>query len=130
MCEFNKIDEKEIKSSIGYSDIFTEPNKFVVDPSFQRNGGLQARFLLLGAAVEEAVQKSASAIVVAVRPEHIKFYEMFGGVLSSEAKSYPHLSFETVLMVCTNVKQCSIFIKRKIERVERRNDPVFNYSTN
>jgi hypothetical protein len=118
--------EKELKNSIGYENSFLEPNKFVVEPSFQRRGGIQARFLLLGTAVEEAVRRNSSSIVVAVRPEHIRFYQMFGGKLASEAKSYPHLKFETVLMVCTDVIRCREFIKSKVEIVER-NVPVLNY---
>lgn len=118
--------EKEIKNTIGYDGVFLEPNKFVVDPMFQRRGGIQTRFLLLGTAVEEAVRSNASSIVVAVRTEHIRFYQMFGGKLSSEEKSYPHLNFKTVLMVCTDVLRCRDFIKSKVEIIEK-NDPVLNY---
>jgi len=120
--------ENEIRDSIGLNNVIVEPNKFVVDPTFQRSGGVKARFVLLGAAVEHAIQKNATAIVVAVRPEHIKFYKMFGGTLASDAKLYPHLSFETVLMVCTDIHRCRDFIKRKIERVEIRNDSVLSHS--
>lgn len=120
--------EKEIRNSIGYDGIFLEPNKFVVDPQFQRRGGIQARFLLLGTAVEEAARQNADNIVVAVRPEHIKFYQMFGGKLASEEKSYPHLNFKTVLMICSDVTKCRDFIKSKVEIIEK-NDPVLNYGS-
>lgn len=120
--------EKELRNTIGYDGIFLEPNKFVIDPQFQRRGGIHARFLLLGTAVEQAVKKNASNIVVAVRTEHIKFYQMFGGKLASEEKSYPHLNFKTVLMICSDVKKCRDFIKSKVEIIEK-NDPVLNYGT-
>lgn len=120
--------EKEIRNAIGYDGIFLEPNKFVIDPLFQRKGGIHARFLLLGTAVEQAVKKDASNIVVAVRTEHIKFYQMFGGKLASEEKSYPHLNFKTVLMICTDVQKCRDFIKSKVEVIQK-NDPVLNYGT-
>lgn len=117
---------KEIKNLIGYDEVFLEPNKFVIDPQFQRRGGLQARFLLLGTAVEEAIRQEAKNIVVAVRTEHIKFYQMFGGKLASDEKSYPHLNFKTVLMICSDVKKCREFIKSKVDIIEK-NDPVLNY---
>lgn len=120
--------EKELRNTIGYDGIFLEPNKFVIDPQFQRKGGIHARFLLLGTAVEHAVRKNAANIVVAVRTEHIKFYQMFGGKLASEEKSYPHLNFKTVLMICADVVKCRDFIKSKVEIVEK-NDPIPNYGT-
>ncbi|WP_039913218.1 GNAT family N-acetyltransferase [Cellvibrio mixtus] len=120
--------EKEIRNTIGYDNVFLEPNKFVIDPQFQRRGGIQARFLLLGTAVEEAARQKASNIVVAVRTEHIKFYQMFGGRLASEEKSYPHLNFKTVLMICDDVEKCRAFIRSKVEIIEK-NDPVLNYGT-
>ena len=120
--------EKELRNTIGYDGVFLEPNKFVIDPQFQRRGGIHARFLLLGTAVEQAVRKNATNIVVAVRAEHIKFYQMFGGKLASEEKSYPHLNFKTVLMICDDVMKCRDFIKSKVEIIEK-NDPVLNYGT-
>jgi GNAT superfamily N-acetyltransferase len=120
--------EKELKKSIGYNNSFLEPNKFVVDPSFQRKGGIRTRFLLLGTAIEEAFRRNSSHIVVAVRPEHIKFYEMFGGKLASTAKSYPHLNFETVLMICSDINRCRNFIKSKMDIIEI-NDSIPNYGT-
>jgi hypothetical protein len=119
---------KELKNAIGYDSRFLEPNKFVIDPQFQRRGGIQARFLLLGSAVEEAARQNAEHIVVAVRTEHIKFYQMFGGKLASEEKAYPHLNFKTVLMICSDVKKCRDFIKSKVDIIEK-NDPVLNYGT-
>ena len=120
--------EKEIKNTIGYNSSFLEPNKFVIDPQFQRRGGIQARFLLLGTAVEEAVRQNAENIVVAVRTEHIKFYQMFGGKLASDEKSYPHLNFKTVLMICSDVSKCRDFIKSKVDIIEK-NAPILNYGT-
>lgn len=119
---------KEIEDAIGYNNVFLEPNKFVIDPQFQRRGGIQARFLLLGTAVEEAIRQKAKNIVVAVRTEHIKFYQMFGGKLASEEKSYPHLNFKTVLMICNDVEGCRDFIKSKVDIIEK-NEPVLNYGT-
>lgn len=119
--------DDEIKNSIGYDKVFVEGNKFVIDPSFQRKGGIQARLLLVGTVVEEAVRRNAYYILVAVRPAHVKFYEMLGAKAVSDAKSYPHLSFKTVLMVCSDIEHLRNFIKSKINVVEKRNGPAFNY---
>lgn len=120
--------DEEIRNHIGYEGIFLETNKFVIDPQFQRRGGIHARFLLFAAAVEHAIRKNASSIVVAIRTEHIKFYQMFGGKVVSEEKSYPHLNFKTVLMISTGVMKCRDFINSKVAVIEK-NDPVLNYGT-
>lgn len=119
--------EQEIKNSIGYDDIFVEGNKFVIDPNYQRKGGIQARLLLVGTVVQEAIRQNAASILVAVRPAHVKFYQMLGCKVASEAKSYPHLSFKTVLMVCNDIEWSNNFINSKVEVVERNNDSVLNY---
>ena len=119
--------DEEIKNTIGYDSTFVEVNKFVIDPSFQRKGGVEARMLLVGTVVEEAIRKGSSSIVIAVRPAHVRFYTMLGCHQISDAKSYPHLSFKTVLMACTDIQWSRNFIRSKVDVVEKYDDPVLNY---
>jgi hypothetical protein len=121
--------DEEIRNTIGYDNTFVEVNKFVIDPLFQRKGGVEARMLLVGTVVEEAIRRNSSSIVLAVRPAHIRFYKMLGCNPISEAKSYPHLTFKTVLMACTDIEWSRNFIRSKVDVVEKRNDPVLNYGT-
>ena len=119
--------DKEIQNTIGYDSTFVEVNKFVIDPSFQRKGGVEARMLLVGTVVEEAIRRGSSSIVLAVRPAHVRFYKMLGCNPISEAKSYPHLSFKTVLMACTDIEWSRNFIRSKVNVVEKHDVPVLNY---
>jgi len=109
-----EIFDQEIRNSIGYDNIFVELNKFVIDPVFQRKGGLQTRFTLMDAVLEETLKQNAVAVFAAVRPEHVKFYKMFGSEIISDVKSYPHLSFKTVLMMSTKLDASNKFLKRKL----------------
>ena len=52
---------------------------------------------------------------------------MFGGEVASDEKSYPHLNFKTVLMICRDLNKCNSFIKRKLGIIEAKNDTVLNY---
>ena len=106
--------EKEIRESVGYNNIFVEMNKFVMDPDFQRRGGVRARLSLMGAVLNESINKNAVAVFVAVRPEHIKFYEIFGGKLISDIKPYPLLSFKTALVVCTDLLDAQKILHGKL----------------
>jgi N-acyl-L-homoserine lactone synthetase len=119
--------DDELRNNIGYDNTFVEVNKFVIDPSFQRKGGVEARMLLVGTVVEEAIRRGSSSIVLAVRPAHVRFYKMLGCNPISEAKSYPHLTFKTVLMACTDIQWSRNFIRNKVNVVERNNDPILNY---
>ncbi len=119
--------DEEIRSTIGYNNTFVEVNKFVIDPSFQRKGGVEARMLLVGTVVEEAIRRGSSSILIAVRPAHMRFYKMLGCHQISDAKSYPHLSFKTVLMACTDIQWSRNFIRSKVDVIEKYDDPVLNY---
>lgn len=124
--------DSEIKNSIGYDTPFVEANKFVIDPGFQSKGGVKARFNLFRNIVEEAISSEADSIVIAVRAEHIKFYKMLYFSAVSEEKSYPHLSFKTVLLVCNDMKSLKkrIWSRTELVREKVNNGTVFNYGTN
>lgn len=105
--------EKELKENVGMDKIMIEANKFVVHPDFQRQGGVKARFSIYRNIIESAIREKAHCIVVAVRPAHVKFYRMFNMQPVSDAKSYPHLNFQTVLMACHDIEATRDFIWSK-----------------
>lgn len=106
--------ENEIRDNVGYDDILVEMNKFVIDPTFQRKGGMQARLTLMGSVLNESVNRNAKAVLVAVRPEHTRFYQLFGAKIISGIKSYPHLSFKTVLMICNDLDTAGNILRSKL----------------
>lgn len=106
--------ENEIRDNIGYDNILVEMNKFVIDPTFQRRGGMHARLMLMGSVLNESISRNAKAVLVAVRPEHTRFYQIFGGKVISGIKSYPHLSFKTVLMVCNDLDLAGNILRSKL----------------
>lgn len=106
--------ENEIRDNIGYDNILVEMNKFVIDPTFQRKGGMHARLMLMGSVLNESINRNAKAVLVAVRPEHTRFYQIFGGKVISGIKSYPHLSFKTVLMVCSDLDLAGNILRSKL----------------
>lgn len=106
--------DDEIRDNVGYDNTFVEMNKFVIDPTFQRKGGMHARLMLMGSVLNESMNRNATAVLVAVRPEHIRFYKIFGGKVISGIKSYPHLSFKTVLMACTELDSAEHILKSKL----------------
>ncbi len=106
---------EELGLEVGYDKPFVEANKFVVSPEFQRRGGIRARFQLYRNIVETAIVEDADRIVVAVRPEHVKFYKMLYFSPISAIKSYPHLKFKTVLLACYNMKALKAFIWSKTD---------------
>jgi hypothetical protein len=106
--------ENEIRDNIGYDNILVEMNKFVIDPTFQRKGGMHARLMLMGSVLNESISRNAKAVLVAVRPEHTRFYQIFGGKVISGIKSYPHLSFKTVLMVCNDLDLAGNILRSKL----------------
>ncbi len=121
--------EEELRQSVGYDDPFVEANKFVIDPGFQSRGGVKVRFNMFRNIVEEAISEHAKNIVIAVRAEHVKFYKMLYFSPVSEEKSYPHLSFKTVLLVCNDMKSLKARIWSKTQTREEANDAVLNYGT-
>lgn len=124
----------EIAQFVNLSAPVVEANKFVIDPTLQARGGASARFHLFRNIIEAALDENAKTILAAVRTEHIKFYGTLAFNQISGAKVYPHLSFETVLLQCTDIEAFRKRVWRKTEpRPERRraagNDTVLNYST-
>lgn len=105
--------ERELKEEVGMDKTMIEANKFVVHPDFQRQGGVKARFTIYRNIIESAIREKANCIVVAVRPAHVKFYRMFYMEPVSDAKSYPHLNFQTVLMACHDIEAARDFIWSK-----------------
>ncbi len=105
--------ERELKEDVGMDKTMIEANKFVVHPDFQRQGGVKARFTIYRNIIESAIREKANCIVVAVRPAHVKFYRMFYMEPVSDAKSYPHLNFQTVLMACHDIEAARDFIWSK-----------------
>ncbi|HTF97769.1 MAG TPA: hypothetical protein VL995_16655 [Cellvibrio sp.] len=114
MIPVMEVFDEELRNHVGYDNIFVEMNKFVIDPSFQRKGGMHARLMLMGSVLNESLKRNATSVVVAVRTEHIRFYQLFGGKVISDVKSYPHLSFKTVLMVCTELEAADRMLRRKL----------------
>ncbi|QEY18778.1 hypothetical protein D0C16_24015 [Cellvibrio sp. KY-GH-1] len=114
MIPVMEVFDKELRDNVGYDNVFVEMNKFVIDPTFQRKGGMQARLMLMGSVLNESLAKQATSVVVAVRPEHIRFYQLFGAKVISDIKSYPHLSFKTVLMVCTELDAADKLLRTKL----------------
>jgi N-acyl-L-homoserine lactone synthetase len=106
--------DNEIRDGVGYENTFVEMNKFVIDTSFQRKGGLHARLTLMQSVLHESLDRKASSVLIAVRPEHIRFYSLFGGKVISDIKSYPHLSFKTVLLVCTELNTAKETLRSKL----------------
>jgi N-acyl-L-homoserine lactone synthetase len=139
ICEYNPLErlpvpvmeifDDEIRANIGYDSTFVEINKFVIDPSFQRKGGVEARMLLVATMVEEAIRRGSTSMLLAIRPAHARFYKMLGCHQISDIKSYPHLSFKTVLMACTDIQWSRNFISSKINVVKTSDDPVPNYGS-
>ncbi len=97
--------DKELKQCIPEGKTIIEANKFVVDPEFQGKGGIKAKFHIYKNIADMAVEYRADFLVAAIRPEHIKFYKLLNFKPMSDIKTYPHLSFKTLLVVCSNVDE-------------------------
>ena len=95
--------EEELKNSVGYDNVMIEANKFVIDPSFQKRGGVKKFFSIYRNIANSILDNKAKYLVACVRPVHIKFYEMLYFEPASEIKVYPYLKFKTVLILCKNV---------------------------
>jgi hypothetical protein len=116
----------ELNDNIGYSSIFIEANKFVIDPSFQSKGGVRARFTVYKNIAEAIFEHDAKYLVAGIRSEHIKFYKGLHFEVASGLKEYPHLNFKTVLMICGDVNAFRNKIFSKIQQDEVVNDSLFN----
>ncbi len=95
--------KREMDEHVDMTKPVIETNKFVIDPRFQRRGGVKARLAMFQNIFLEALEHKAESIVIAVRPEHVKFYKIMYFSQISEAKSYPLLSFDTVLLKCESI---------------------------
>ncbi len=111
---------KEIDESIGYGSTFIEANKLVIDPSFQDKAGVVARLNVYENIVNSIVAHDAKYLVAGIRTEHIKFYKFLHFEILSEERSYPHLSFKTVLAICPDVNA----FRDKIYSRTRRSEVV------
>ena len=98
--------DDELREATGYNDIMIEANKFVVDPTFQKSGGVRARFNVYKNIVDTIIDNNAKYLVACIRTEHIKFYKMLHFNPASEIKSYPHLKFKTLLVICDDIPAC------------------------
>lgn len=107
--------EKQIDQELGFERPFVEANRFVVDPEFQRKGGIKARFNIFRNIIDHAMAVSASSVVAAVREEHVKFYRLlyFRELGDSKPKAYPGLNFKVVLLICDDLVKVQEFIWKK-----------------
>lgn len=95
--------EDEIRENVGFNDVIVESNKFVIAPEFQRKGGITARLVLMLNIVNAALDSKAGSIITAVRAEHVRHYRLFSLEKISDAKRYPNLNFDTILLACYDV---------------------------
>lgn len=110
--------EREISESVGKEHTLVEANKFVVAPEYQKKGGLRARFSIYRNIADTVIKENASALVAGVREEHIKFYKALHFKPVTDARSYPHLNFKTVLMACRDVNSFCDLIYSKTEQAD------------
>ncbi len=92
-----QIFSKEIAEMAGENHVIVESNKFVIHPRFQRKG-LRLKFELFSFIFKVALQANASYIITAVREEHAKFYKQMNFRAISDARRYPGLNFNTILL--------------------------------
>lgn len=118
--------ERELSESVGFDNVVIEANKFVVDPEFQAKGGVRARFNIYKNIADEIVEKNAKFLVAGIREEHVRFYKMLKFEPASDLKSYPHLNFKTLLVVCTDVSGFCEKIYSKTVTKETRNDALLS----
>lgn len=111
---------KVIEKHVGLDTTFLEVNKFVVNPDFQNLGGIGAKFAIYNNVIGAVDHSESSCVIVAVRPEHVRFYKlMFYKQISGET-AYPGLSFKTVLMVCRDLEPAREVIRRLCQRRKER----------
>jgi len=70
----------------------------------------------------------AENIIIAVRPEHVKFYRRLFLKPISEAKVYHHVKFKTVLLATSEIERAKDFICSKLYGI--KNEPTLNYGVN
>ena len=136
-CEINRVPvmdvfEKELGDIVGYDKTFIEVNKFVIDPSFQRKGGVKARFCLFKNIIDSLYENNAKCLVAGIRPEHIKFYKLLNFNPVSDVKSYPHLKFKTLLVVCEDIHNLADKIYSKANKTlvrENTDGSLLSYGT-
>lgn len=120
----------ELSNCVGTDRSFVEINRFVVHPSFQRKGGVRARFSIYKNAIDQIDLLQPDCVLAAVRQEHMRFYKMLNFEPISEIKPYPGLKFKTVLMACFDVPRELVLSKcnetsvdNDILPVDRRDRP-------
>ncbi len=118
----------EIMNKVGYDKRFIEANRFVIDPAYQKRGGKRARFRIFERVVDMAMDYNADSILIAVRPEHVKFYGMLYFKPISEAKVYHGVKFKTVLCVNNEILRFKEFVHSKLHRVS--NESALNNCAN
>jgi hypothetical protein len=107
-----EIFHQEIADQIGFQTAFLEVNKFVVRREFQHRGGIGAKFALYSNVIDAVDDSGSSCVIVAIRPEHQRFYRRMFYLPISDEKLYPGLSFRTVLMVCRDLEPAREYIHR------------------
>ncbi len=118
----------EIMNKVGYDKRFIEVNRFVVDPDSQKSGGMRARFRIFERVVDTAMALNADSMLIAVRPEHVRFYGMLFFKPISEAKVYHGVKFKTVLCRADEILRVKEFIHSKLYRIA--NEPALNNRVN
>lgn len=109
-----EIYEEEIAAKVGFDKVIVESNKFVFEPGFRQSGGLAARVILVRNMLNYALSIEADAIVTAVRKSHARIYKSFGFRQIADAKRYPLLDFDTILMCCDDLNGLAAFIENKL----------------
>ena len=119
---------EELGKEVGYDKIMIEANKFVVDPEFQKKGGVKARYSIYSNIADQLIDERADVLVAGIRTEHLAFYKKLFFKPASDIREYPHLKFKTLLVVCEDVdKFCEkIYSKSGMSRVS--NDALLSYS--
>lgn len=113
----------EVQAFLGESTRWLEANKFVVDPHHQGPSAVRARWVLFRAFMDKAVETVASALVAAVRPEHVRFYRRLSFEPVSTARRYPDLNFETVLVVARSPQGARERLVKQMKGSPRRSLP-------
>lgn len=120
---------EELSSHIGLNKPFVEINRFVVNPAFQRSGGVRARFSIYKNALDQVIQLQPAFVVAAVREEHVRFYKMLNFEPISDFKLYSGVSFKAVLMAGSDVAGAREFILSKCNKSMVQDDILpFNRS--
>lgn len=118
----------ELMTEVGRDKTMIEANKFVVDPLFQRRGGVKARYSIYSNIADELVSHRADYLVAGIRTEHIGFYSKLFFKAASDIREYPHLNFKTLLVVCEDVDKFCDKIYSKAGNGRNENDALLSYS--